>query len=385
MRDDILVSLEPLTDIEALGRHWQALQPQCGGSYFTSWGWIGCWLNALPPRARPQVLQATQDGEVVGLALIGARRRRRHKIIVSRSLFLNETGDPYFDQLTIEHNGVLSPPALAARVTRACVQHLLARRGWDELVLNRLDALVGLEPAQGARRTALVEESRAPCHFVDLRALRDSRMPYLAAVSGNTRYQIKRTLKEYGKIAPLSLASAQTLAQALDYLAGLKELHQAYWVRRGEPGAFANDFFGRFHQALVTARFALGEIQLLRIDLGAQPIGYLYNLVHDGRVYNYQSGFRYDANPQLKPGIASHYLAIEHNLQRGTARYDFLGGDYQYKKSLGTHAGGMIWAVVRRQRMQFQAEDLLRRLKRRWVPAARRRWKVLAGRWRAAR
>ncbi len=384
MGEDIQVSLAVLSDIDALGRRWEALQTRCAVSYFTTWGWVGCWLRALPPAARPRVLEASQGGEVVGLALIGARRRHRHKLIASRSLFLNETGDPHFDQLTVEHNGVLAPPTLVAPVTRACVAHLLSRGDWDELVLRRLDTIVGLEPARAARKTALIEELRAPSHFVDLRALRDAGTPYLAAVSGNTRYQIKRALKEYAKQGALWVGQAQTTAEALDYLARLKGLHQAYWVERGEPGAFANDFFDRFHQALVAARFAHGEIQLLRIGTEAEVIGYLYNFVHDGQVYNYQSGFRYGSSPLLKPGIASHYLAIEHNLQHGAARYDFLAGDYRYKKSLGTHASEMIWAVVQRERLRFQAEDAFRRLKRRLLPATAR-WQALAGRWRATR
>jgi CelD/BcsL family acetyltransferase involved in cellulose biosynthesis len=263
--------------------------------------------------------------------------------------------------------------------------HLLSRTDWDELVLRRLDTLVGLEPARDAHKTALIEESQAPSHFVDLHALREAGTPYLAAVSGNTRYQIKRALKEYGKQGPLSVVQAQTVGQALDYLARLKNLHQDYWVEKGEPGAFANDFFDRFHRALVAARFDNGEIQLLRIGTEAEAIGYLYNFVHAGQVYNYQSGFRYGASPQLKPGILSHYLAIEHNLQGGAARYDFLAGDYQYKKSLGTHASEMVWVTVQRERLRFQAEEALRRLKRRVLPATTARWQALVGRWRAAR
>lgn len=383
MREEIQVSLAPLTDVDALQVRWERLQARCTGSYFTAWGWIGCWVRALPPSVCLHVLEARRDGEVIGLALIGARHRRRHKLIASRSLFLNEAGDPYFDQLTVEHNGILAPPALTIPVTQACVMYLLSRGDWDELVLRRLDSLAGLEPAGNAHKTTLVEEMRAPNHFVDLQALRLAGAPYLAAVSGNTRYQIKRALKEYGKEGPLSLVAAATPEQALDYLHRLKALHQAYWAGKGEPGAFANDFFDRFHRTLVAARFACGEIQLLRIDVGAETIGYLYNLVHNGRVLNYQSGFRYRGSPQLKPGMVSHYLAIEYNLCHGAAGYDFLAGDYQYKKSLGTHAGEMTWAIVRRERLRFQVEEALRRLKRRLLPPLQTRWHALASRRRA--
>ena len=49
-------------------------------------------------------------GRDVGLALLGAgTTRRRHGLVRSRALYLNETGDPRFDAITIEHNGILAP------------------------------------------------------------------------------------------------------------------------------------------------------------------------------------------------------------------------------------------------------------------------------------
>ncbi len=94
--------------------------------------------------------------------------------------------------------------------------------------------------------------------------------------------------------------------------------------------------------------------------------------MHDGRVHNYQSGCRYGANPQLKPGMASRYLAIADHLQLAT-RYDFLVRRLPVQKEpWGTHADEVIWAIVRRQRTQFQTEEVLRRLKRRLVPGRTR-------------
>src|SRR6202043_3810163 len=66
-------------------------------------------LTAVPPANRPKLLRATVHGETVALALLGARKhRRRSGLVRSRGLYLNETGDPRFDALTIEHNGILA-------------------------------------------------------------------------------------------------------------------------------------------------------------------------------------------------------------------------------------------------------------------------------------
>ena len=62
---------------------------------------------------------------------------------------------------------------------------------------------------------------------------------------------------------------------------------------------------------------------MLRITAGGRIIGYLYNFVHAGHVYNYQSGFAYEDDPVVKPGFVSHYLAIEHYLA-GTATIDLI-------------------------------------------------------------
>ena len=71
-----------------------------------------------------------------------------------------------------------------------------------------------------------------------------------ATVPDAIRHQ-KATLTRH----PTSNAAAD-VEEALDYLSRLKQLHQAYWTRRGKPGAFANEFFERFHRALIRERFA---------------------------------------------------------------------------------------------------------------------------------
>ncbi|MGB8275460.1 MAG: GNAT family N-acetyltransferase [Alphaproteobacteria bacterium] len=362
--EGIHVRAESIDDFHALERMWRDLEGRADASFFLTWGWIGCWLRHLPAGAAPRLLVARADGQVVGLAVVVPRTRTRHGFITSDGLFLHETGDPDCDALTIEHNGILADRRVRAEVTRRCVSWLAAAvPDWEELVMSG----VGPDYAALAAGTGLgvaVQMTRA-CPYVDLAAIRTSQRDYLDTRSGNTRYQIRRAMRRYEQVGPLAATAASTADEALAYFEELGRLHQAYWTGRGRPGSFSNPHFVRFHRALIAGCFGGGQIQLLRLSAGTQPFGYLYNLVNNGRVHNYQSGLVYDADGKMKPGIVSHYLAIDYNLRRGASVYDFLAGEDQYKRSLMTDASALVWLVLQRPRLKFKVEAALRALWRR--------------------
>ena len=364
------VSLSTLTRIDSLEVPWRRLEQRSRCTFFTSWSWIGCWLRHLPRSLRPLLLEARANDEVVGLAILIPRRIRRHHVFPSNAVFLNETGDPKYDQLTIEHNGFLCDERIRARVIDAFLTYLVREfPDWHELYVRRIADVAPVRDSLRCKaQVNFIEEATRTSYFVDLDALRAQKRRYIDALSANTRYQIRRSLRAYEKTGEVRLDVARTREDALLYLRRLKKLHQAYWNSKGEPGAFANPFLERFHHGLITQGFERGEIQLTCLSVGGRPVGYLYNLVRDGCVYNYQSGFDYAAHNALKPGLVTHYLTIVHNMDHGMRVYDFLAGDSQYKRSLGTHSSGMAWVVVRRDKVRFQIQDGLKQLKRRLVP-----------------
>jgi CelD/BcsL family acetyltransferase involved in cellulose biosynthesis len=147
----------------------------------------------------------------------------------------------------------------------------------------------------------------------------------------------------------------------------LKCLHQRYWTARGQPGAFANEFFERFHRRLIANSFRRGEIQLIAVEVADKKIGYIYNFVYRNRVYNYQTGFDYSiCERQNRPGLVSHASVIEYNAARGNSVYDFLAGDQEYKQALGTRRDSMSWIMLQRPRLRFRFEDSMRDL-RNWL------------------
>jgi CelD/BcsL family acetyltransferase involved in cellulose biosynthesis len=319
------VALGPAGDLAALERRWRALEARADPSFFQSWTWVGCL--AAERFADPVLLEARRDGRTVALALFGRRGRRLH---------LHETGDSGWDAVFIEHNGLLADPRDDAGTAAACLRALarsaLVMSGVGDAMLAALRALPG---------AVRVLQTR-PAPYVAFAALGDAAYP--EALSANARYQIRRSDRSYERSGPLRLEAARSLAEAHAFLDALALLHQRSWTARGQPGAFANPRFHRFHHALLDRAFPRGEIELLRIAAGERVLGYLYNFVHRGDVLAYQSGFDLaGAGRHEKPGLTAHRLAIEAHRARGARSYDFLAGAARYKTTLANASRDLHW------------------------------------------
>lgn len=317
---------------DVLGQRWRALEPAANGSFFTSWTWIGCL--AAERFADPLLLAAEAAGETVALALFNRRRRwfRRAR------LWLHEAGLPALDTPFIEHNGVVtSDPGLIADCLRAALHH-------GNLVLSGVDERTLL--AARAVGKAWRRHSPRPAPWVDLDRVREAG-GVVSLFSANARQQLRRARRRHEQAGKLRLVRAADMAEALVFLRELAALHEASWQARGKPGAFAEPFFARFHEALLRRALPRGEAELLRVTAGERVLGLLYNFVYQGRVLAYQSGF---AGAETGPSIGQicHWLAIEEHAAAGRNAYDFLAGEARYKSRFATGAAEMHWLDLER-------------------------------------
>lgn len=366
MNGNMRANLAKIGVVEATARKWQDLERRARPSFFQSWGWVENWLRCLPPELRPQLMHVQCSDRDVGLGVLGYRRLLRRRIIPTKSFFLSEVGLPEYDALTIEHNGMLVENTQEREVVAAALHCLLDQSiPWDELRLSGLDSetAVNYLEACSAVGLASVVHFEKPYYFTELDKVRDAGGDMLSVLSRNTRYQMRRSLKAYEARGPLRLRAAASTDEALSLFDQLRLLHQRHWTAKGHRGAFASAFAREFHSSLIRSRFPAGEIQLLEILVGDCPIGYLYNFVKNDVVYSYQSSFSYEDDPRLKPGLLSHYQAVQYNVSLKRARYDFLMGDQQYKRSLATDQARMLWMTIQRKRLRFRVENALRRLR----------------------
>lgn len=320
---------EELARLEA---EWRALEGRAPASFFQSWSWVGC--RAAERFGKPVLVRAAADGATVGLALFN----RRPLPLAPRALWLHQTGDPAEDSVFIEQNG-----PLVARGHTAAGPAILqaALRQGGVVVLGGVGGDV-LEAAAGLGRVSPRALRQAPYAVL---AGRDG-AAWQAARGAATRSQLRRSRQRLETLGAVVARRAGSVPEALGFLDQLARMHQSAWTRRGQPGAFAEPAFRRFHAELVARGVPRGEVALWRIGAGERAVGYLYNLQWRGHVLSYQSGFDTEAAPRSSPGLVAHALAIEAAAETGFDRYDFLAGDARYKRELADASYPLHWVEL---------------------------------------
>jgi CelD/BcsL family acetyltransferase involved in cellulose biosynthesis len=329
-----VVRVSGIEDFAELGVRWRDLEQRAAPSFFRSWTWVGCL--AAERFADPVLIEATEDGRTVALALFNRVRRWGGPA----TLYLGESGTAELDCPYIEQNGVLAEEGRGAELTERCLRTVASRY---DVVLSGVDDVT----LAAARRSApLLRVGRSQgSPFVDLAALREAGGDYLASRSANTRQQIRRSNRFYQRAGPIEVERAASVEAAWAALDQLAVLHQAAWSARGQPGSFVRPFFRRFHRELLTVAIPRGEATLLTVSCSGTAVGVLYNFVYQGRMLAYQSGFAYrPGEAQAKPGLICHSRAICLALEQGLDVYDFLAGEDRYKRSLADLSHRQIWA-----------------------------------------
>jgi len=366
MRHDAVidVSVETLQNIARLETSWKELEARATHSFYLSWLWIGTWLRHLPEGAQPHVLVARASSTIVGLAIICRRRAWSFGPHAGARWLLNETGDTRFDRLCIEYNNILSERSMADAIIVACLEALTHRlRHSDQLVLSGIDPDLELAACRTAGRAGLVTEVKQAdtARWIDFAKVRQQGGNYRATLGRNTRQAVSRAMRLYAERGPVELRIMETTTEALAAFDLLADFHQSRW---GRKGSFANPGFRPFHEELIARGVPMGAVRISRTLAGDQTIGVLYNFVHDGRVLNYQSGFRYERDGRLKPGLISHVLSIEDSIVRGERGYDFMAGPAGHKSRLANAEHAMKWIAIGRDSPERRIEAKLRRAKR---------------------
>jgi CelD/BcsL family acetyltransferase involved in cellulose biosynthesis len=216
---------------------------------------------------------------------------------------------------------------------------------------------------------ACVRELSEPAYRVDLSSLRSSGRAFLDTVGAQTRSAVRRSLRLYQGLGEVLISAAADLPQALQFLDRLKHFHQLGWSARGQPGAFANPMFERFHQRLLAAAWPAGQVQLLRVTAGREEVGYLYNFVESGQMLAYQSGFHFALTERNHhPGLVTHALAVQQALEAGLDGYDFLAGQARYKQQLSHQTYTTATFTLHRPSLGLRLEQAWRRIRARFTP-----------------
>jgi CelD/BcsL family acetyltransferase involved in cellulose biosynthesis len=301
--------------------------------------WLETWWQFFGEGRSLRTVLMYQDGRLIGMAPLLARRVWYRGALPVRRLELLATGEPEADEIYSEYLNLISERGQEGRVARVFVAAL--REGklgpWDELSLDMLDVLSPMTRAllHELRRSRMLDRVTAhkPCLYIPLPATWEA---YLGQMSSSRRYFIKRTLKAFEQWAgeDLVLKRASTPAELDQGFDVLVELHGKRWQSTGGLGVFSSEPFSRFHRAAMGKLLASGNLDLIWLCKGDRPLAAVYNIIWDNKVYFYQSGRCTDVPSKVRPGIAIHIYAIQDAIERGRTKYDFLAGATRYKQQL---------------------------------------------------
>jgi len=353
--------LNPYDDLNKSLVIWNGMLDVCSHSFFQSTSWIKCWLESLEGKQQVTMITGYYNDKIVLSFFVCIYDQYRNYFIHSKTANINSTGNTYYDVLYQEYNKVLT--AKNVEITLDDIHNLICKYNCDELKFERISNKFDLLTDCRAAAYKLKPVKKFKTYYINLDAVRDSKKDYITLLSSNRRQQIRRSVKHYSKNKEILIAQAETLSEALEMLKDLMCIHQKEWVSRGEPGAFSNKYFDYFHITLVKEAFNKGQIQILKIYTLDETIGYLYNFVYNNEVLFYQCGFNYSSDNKKRPGLVSHYKAIQLNLDNGLSKYDFLSGDIQYKKSLSTDFHYMTTVKIQKNHLKFKIEDGLKNLR----------------------
>jgi hypothetical protein len=334
---------------------------------FTSATWIQHWLTHYAQGFSGQWVRWHTDGQTVGGVLVLQRIHWR-KGVPLRCLYLNTSEDVDSRSPQTEFDQVLHLPQYAQQVCAALVEYLHQQR-WDCLLLTGFERTDLFNQLLDQLRYAAIETDEKPAPFVNLTTLPAG--PYEVSLKGKAGAQIRQSMQRYEQVhGPLRLEEAHTDAQRQQYLAALARLHNAVWRERGETGAFECATFMAFHSALVNQLAAKGGVKLLRACAGEHVLGYVYGFNDRGCHYVYQSGFCYEDDTKLRPGLVTHALAITHCRDQGLHEYNLMAGDSQYKRALAQERRNIAWVTLHRGTLASRLFVALRQTKRRLKPTA---------------
>ncbi len=358
---DYKVKITEDLDLAGLKSLWEPLELIAKPSYFLTWSWIETWLLTYAPRII--VVYAEHESKTVAVGLFTKSCETRHKVVKSEQLRLHQTGVKEMDQIWIEYNDFIADPAHRVDAINHCLNHLAdSEINWNEIIIA-MSSFQHRDEYQIKTVSPVILDLK-PTYSVNLSRLRNEGSNYLESLSSNTRYQIRKSIREYVKLyGDININKANSINQALEYFRIGGNAHKLRWADSG----FNNEKFTSFHENLIKNNFPKSEIDIISVQAGDKIVGVSYNFIYNDSVYFYLSGIFYDDNKKLKPGLVMHSLLIQQYLEKGFDIYDFMGGYSRYKESLATRSVDLISLCYQRKRILFSLENSARMIKSKLV------------------
>lgn len=367
---DIVIT--PISRNSNIKNSWESLVDQSEVSPFVSWTWIGAWLSEIVyDKDSTYLIKICCANKVVALGFLQKVSVERRKFFKRQVLYLNEL--PLGDcDMVIEYNGLIAKKGFEQRAWTTLLNRLSTLPNWDEFHLNAISEIqsIPIIDSLNSLDSLLTFEisKRERVFYANTEEYDCWEKAEIGVLSSNKRSQIKRSIRAYeSKYGSKVLCQkAKSTTQALMFFNRMERLHTTYWNKKGEKGAFFNKKWIHFNKKMILQGLLSNHIEIYRISVSGNEIGYIYNLVWRGIAYNIQTGFNYENANKCKPGYVSHYLVMQNCFHDNVKKYNFLVGSPHYKASLSNTSELLKWLIIRKRsnKIKFILEDSIVKLVR---------------------
>jgi CelD/BcsL family acetyltransferase involved in cellulose biosynthesis len=316
------LSIRVFTDIHDpdLVCHWRRIEEEADCFPQMHYGWCEPWWRLRSGRRQLHIVTVRDDsGRIVGIAPLCIEAKPGLRVLRS---FPIHFGDYY--SFLIDQQGA------RLRAETALVDHLLTYAHWHVVHLVNVSSLSSLWAVLQER--GCVARELTKIHAASFRDL--SFDEFLARLSKNTRNQFGKKLRRLSRNGPVTLECVEGAAGYMKYFHELRRIYDARWSDDHQPPP--DDDFYRCRNEAVTACFDKGKMMLFLMKRGGCVLAYRLGFMHRDCFYDWKVSHDPQADP-YSPGVLTIGLAIEELIARGYERFDFMTGDYRYKRSWSTH------------------------------------------------
>ncbi|BFT29633.1 hypothetical protein D210916BOD24_08090 [Alteromonas sp. D210916BOD_24] len=301
---------------------------------FLSTPWLSCWLNSLP--SLPKIVLFKRDETPVGYALLGTSKPL--SVLPFRVAYLNQSGQQQQDQIWVEFNDLICDETTLS----LCIETLLTTV-FRQMACIRLVVSMCSHPeiwSEVCKKNNIeIDQDSVNAYKTILPETWDEETLF-SGFSSNTRQQLRRSIRSISEVLGEITINSASISERTEYLDALSALHIKKWGGTKEGSGFENPIFVRHHQQFIATNPK--SISLLKLSAGNTVLGYGYYLLDGDSALFYCAGINQSIEDnKAKPGYLLHLYAMRYFCERGIKVYDFMAGEFRYKRSLSNHAYSM--------------------------------------------
>ena len=181
------------------------------------------------------------------------------------------------------------------------------------------------------------------CPVIDLPATWDE---YLASLDKKQRHEIRRKMRRIEREADVNWYIVDQGRDLAEEIEAFIELHQK---SSGDKDDFMDEQMKGFFRAVAHVLQPPGWLQLAFIEVDGQKAASMLNFDYEDTILVYNSGYDPQHRAHLSPGIVLLAYCIQHAIELGRARFDFLRGDEPYKYRFGAKDTKVYRLVIVRE------------------------------------